>query len=297
MTTLSTSRARPTVVLRPPSREPIWSLAARANPATLVRLLWRERHLIRQLTWREVTGRYRSSALGIGWSFATPLIQLALYTFVFGVVLQTRWPGATSTALPEFGLMLFAGITAFSVFSECVNRAPGLIASSPNYVKKVVFPLEVLPVGVLGSALFHAGVSLAILLVARAFILSVPLWTAILLPIVLVPLVCLSLGLSWFLASLGVFLRDIGHTVALVTQMLMFLTPIFYPPGIFPARLRFLVDFNPLASIVENMRRAAVQGMMPDWKAWAYTAAVGFIVLCLGYAWFAKSKRAFADVI
>jgi lipopolysaccharide transport system permease protein len=297
MTTLSTARARTTVVSRPPAREPIWSLVARANPATLARLLWQQRHLIRQLTWREVTGRYRSSALGIGWSFATPLIQLALYTFVFGVVLQTRWPGATSTALPEFGLMLFAGITAFALFNECVNRAPVLIASAPNYVKKVVFPLEVLPVGVLGSALFHAGVSLVILLIARAFILTAPLWTAIFVPIILLPLVCLSLGLSWFLASLGVFLRDIGHTVMLATQVLMFLTPIFYPPSIFPARLRFLVDFNPLASIVENMRRVTVQGMTPDWRGWAYTLVVGLVALCLGYAWFVKSKRAFADVI
>jgi lipopolysaccharide transport system permease protein len=297
MTTRSTARSRTTIVSRPPAREPVWSLAARVNPAILIRLLWRERHLIRQLTWREVTGRYRSSALGIGWSFATPLIQLALYTFVFGVVLRQRWPGAVSTALPEFGLMLFAGITAFSLFSECVNRAPVLIASAPNYVKKVVFPLEVLPVGVLGSALFHAGVSLVILLIARAFILPAPLWTAILLPVILLPLVCLSLGMSWFLASLGVFLRDIGHTVMLATQVLMFLTPIFYPPAIFPARFRLVVDLNPLASIVENMRRVAVQGMTPDWRGWAYTLVVGVVALCFGYAWFVKSKRAFADVI
>lgn len=297
MTTPTTAPVRITSVSLPPGKDSIWRILGRGNPATFLRLLWRQRQLIRQLTWREVTGRYRSSALGIGWSFATPLIQLALYTFVFGVVLQTRWPGAGSARLTDFGLMLFAGITAFSLFSECVTRAPTLIASSPNYVKKVVFPLEVLPVGVLGSALFHAGVSIAILLVARMFVTTTPVWTAMFVPVVLLPLVCLALGLSWFLASLGVFLRDIGHAVALATQVLMFLTPIFYPPAIFPARLRVLIDLNPLASVVENMRRVAIQGQLPDWTGWIYSAVLGLIVLCLGYAWFAKSKRAFADVI
>lgn len=268
-----------------------------ANPAVFLPVLWRHRYLIRQLTWREVTGRYRSSALGFLWSLVTPLVMLSLYTFVFGLVLKARWPGTRAGNLAEFGLMLFAGLTAFSLFSECVSRAPGLIASSPNYVKKVVFPLEVLPVSVLGSALFHTAISALILIVAQQLVSGTPVWTAVFLPLVLLPLVCLALGVSWFLASLGVFLRDIGHTVTLVMQVLFFMTPIFYSQEAMPTRLQFLIRLNPLAPIVNNMRRVSVLGQPPRWEGLAFSMVVGLVVLCLGHAWFAKSKRAFADVI
>jgi lipopolysaccharide transport system permease protein len=270
---------------------------AQANPALFLPALWRHRHLIRQLTWREVTGRYRSSALGFAWSFVTPLVMLSLYTFVFGVVLKARWPGSPTGNLAEFGLMLFAGLTAFSLFSECVNRAPSLMTSSPNYVKKVVFPLEVLPVSVLGSALFHTGISVLILIVAQQIVSGAPVWTAVWLPLVLLPLVCLALGASWVLASLGVFLRDIGQTVTLVMQVVFFMTPIFYSREALPRRLQLIVDLNPLASIVDNTRRVSVLGLLPEWESLAFSMVVGLIVLCLGHAWFAKSKRAFADVI
>jgi lipopolysaccharide transport system permease protein len=274
--------------------EPIPRMVARANPFRFVPELWQQRQLIRQLAWREVTGRYRTSILGLAWSFVTPLVQLALYTFVFGVVLKTRWGGGNQP-LSEFGLMLFAGIAAFGVFTECMTRAPGLIVASPNYVKKVVFPLEILPVAVLLSALFHGTVSLALLFVARAFLISAPLWTVVFLPIVLVPLVLSALGISWILASLGVFLRDLHHAVGLATQVLMFATPIFYPPSLFPSQ--FLLQLNPLASTVDNMRRIMVQGLTPDWEGWGYATIIGVGLVCFGYAWFVKSKRAFADVI
>jgi lipopolysaccharide transport system permease protein len=137
------------------------------NPIALVARIWRYRDLVWQLTWREVTGRYRSSLLGFGWSFITPLVTLSAYTFVFGLVFKARWPQSTSGGLTEFGLALFAGLVAFTFFAECLTRAPGIITASPNYVKKVVFPLEVLPVSVVGSALFHAGVSAAVLVVAQ----------------------------------------------------------------------------------------------------------------------------------
>jgi len=282
---------------RPAPRGLVAEFLGQANPALFVPALWRHRHLIRQLTWREVTGRYRSSALGFAWAFVTPLVMLSLYTFVFGVVLKARWPGTRTGNLAEFGLMLFAGLTAFSLFSECVNRAPSLMTSSPNYVKKVVFPLEVLPVSVLGSALFHTGISVLILIVAQQIVGGAPVWTVVWLPLVLLPLVCLALGACWVLASLGVFLRDIGQTVALVMQVLFFMTPIVYAREALPGRLRLIVDLNPLASIVDNTRRVSVLGLLPEWKSLAFSMVVGLIVLCLGHAWFAKTKRAFADVI
>jgi lipopolysaccharide transport system permease protein len=272
-------------------------LATQANPFVFAPALWRHRHLIRQLTWREVTGRYRSSVLGFAWSLATPLVTLTLYTFLFGVVFKARWPDSRRGDLTEFGLMIFAGLTAFALFSECVNRAPGLITASPNYVKKVVFPLEVLPVSVLGSALFHTGISVGLLLVAHAVLAATLSWNALWVPLMLVPLAALALGLSWFLASLGVFLRDIGHTTTLATQVLFFATPVFYPREALPESLRPMVDLNPLSPMIDNVRRVAVQGLPPDWPGFGFALAAGLIALCLGHAWFAKSKRAFADVI
>jgi len=287
------SDAKPVSRTRSLSRE----LATQANPFVFVPGLWRHRHLIRQLTWREVTGRYRSSVLGFAWSFVTPLVTLTLYTFLLGVVFKARWPGARTGNLSEFGLMIFAGLTAFALFSECVNRAPGIITASPNYVKKVVFPLEILPVSVLGSALFHTSISVLLLILAHQILAGTITWRAIWLPLMLVPLATLALGVSWGLASLGVFLRDIGHTTSLATQVLFFATPIFYPREALPPHLRPILDFNPLSPMVDNVRRVTVQGLAPDWPGFAFSLTAGAIALCLGHAWFAKTKRAFADVI
>lgn len=268
------------------------------NPVALAANLWRQRQLIRQLTWRDITGRYRSSMLGFAWSFITPLVTLVLYTFVFGVVFKSRWPHARTDNLGEFGLMLFAGLTAFSLFSECANRSTGIIVSSPNYVKKVVFPLEILPVSVVGSALFHSAISVLLLLIATATLGGGgAIWTAAWLPIVFLPLIAISLGVSWLLASAGVFFRDISHTVGVVTQVLFFLTPIFYPMEAVPAQARPLLAANPLTPMIENVRRVAVQGRQPDWDALLLSLLVGFVALLLGHAWFAQTKRAFADVI
>jgi lipopolysaccharide transport system permease protein len=272
-------------------------LAAGANPLVFVGDLWARRDLIRQLAWREITGRYRSSALGVVWSLLTPLVSLLLYTFVFGVVFKARWPGGRADNLSEYGLLLFAGITAFSIFSETVTRAPGLITGAPNYVKKVVFPLEILPVTIVWSALFHAGISVLLLVVGTWIFMGTVSQTLWLLPIVLLPVTCLSLGLGWMLASLGTYLRDIGHTVGLVTQVLFFTTPIFYAVESVPASLRGLIRLNPLTPTVENMRRVSVLGQWPDWQAFGVSLTVGLVVLCLGHAWFALTKRGFADVL
>ena len=167
----------------------------------------------------------------------------------------------------------------------------------PNYVRKVVFPLEVLPVSVLGSALFHALVSLAILLVAELIHSGRIHPTVVLLPLALLPLVLLSLGLTWFLASLGVFLRDIGYAVPLAVQVLFFVTPVLYPLENVPEPFRTFVRLNPLTAAVENFRRLVFRGTLPDWgELAAWTALTGLVTL-LGYAWFMKTKRGFADVI
>jgi lipopolysaccharide transport system permease protein len=272
------------------------------NPIALAAGIWRQRDLVRQLTWREVTGRYRSSLLGFGWSFITPLVTLSAYTFVFGLVFRARWPQAAGApgangGLGSFGLSLFAGLIAFTFFAECLTRAPGIITASPNYVKKVVFPLEVLPVSVVGSALFHAGISIVVLLIAHQALQGVVDWYAVFLPIVFVPLVLLALGTTWFFASVGVFFRDAVHTVTLVAQVLMFMTPVFYPIDAVPQTFRWVLQLNPLTPLIENARRVTVQGQPPDWPSLGLSFVIGSLAAVVGYAWFVSTKRAFADVI
>jgi lipopolysaccharide transport system permease protein len=267
------------------------------NPIAMARSLWRHRDLIRQFTRREIEGRYKGSFLGLFWSFINPLVLLLIYTFVFGIVFKSKWPNAKTDNLGEFAMTLFCGLIAFNMFAECIGRAAGLVTGAPNYVKKVVFPLEILPISVLGAALFHGGVSLSILLVAKLLVSGVLQWTLLLLPLVLLPLLCLTLGLTWFLSSLGVFVRDIGYTITLVVQALFFLTPIFYAVENIPEPYRMIIGLNPLTPVVENFRRVVLWGSLPDWGGLALLILGCGAVMLLGYAWFMKTKKAFADVL
>jgi len=224
-------------------------------------------------------------------------VLLLTYTFVFGGLFKARWPDARNEGLGEFALALFCGLTAFNLFSECVQRAPRIVVGVPNYVRKVVFPLEILPVSVLGSAVFHALASLLILILVRLVIGGGLPWTLLLLPLVSLPLLFLSLGVGWFLAGLGVYVRDIGQAAALALQVLMFATPIFYPPNLIPEGLRALLLLNPLADVVENWRRVVLWGRLPEWGPLGLWTLIGALVLVLGYAWFTNTKRGFADVL
>lgn len=267
------------------------------NPFVLARSLWRQRNLIAQFTRREVEGRYRGSFLGLIWSLANPLFMLGIYTFVFGVVLKARWPQARSDGLGEFAIIIFAGLIAFNFFSECVSRAPTLVVAVPNYVKKVVFPLEILPVSAMGAAFFHLGVSLIVLLGAELlFTGSIP-WTIVLLPVVLLPAIFLSLGLMWILSSLGVFIRDVSQAIGLVMQAMFFFTPIFYSIEAIPEPIRTVILFNPMAPVVENFRRVLLWGQMPSWRGLLMWIMATGLIMLLGFAWFAQTKKAFADVI
>jgi lipopolysaccharide transport system permease protein len=267
------------------------------NPLHLARALWLHRDLIRQFVRREIEGRYRGSFLGLLWTFINPLVLLVIYTFVFGVVFGSRWPNSHTASLGEFAIILFCGLTAFTVFNETVNRASGLIVSVPNYVKKVVFPLEILPVSVLGAALFHGAISLAILLIANLLFSGTLHWTLVLLPVVVLPLIFLSLGLSWFLASLGVFIRDINHIVSLVIQVLFYGSAILYPLANLKQPFQTIIRFNPLTSVIENCRRVLLWGMLPGWYGLALWLAATALFMLLGYTWFMKTKKGFADVI
>jgi lipopolysaccharide transport system permease protein len=270
---------------------------ANLSSTTPMASFWRHRHLIAQLIRRDVVGRYRGSFLGVFWSLFNPLLSLGVYTFAFGVVFKTRWAGTQTGGLLEFSVMLFAGLIVFAIFSECVTRAPGVVLANPNFVKKIVFPLEVLPVMLLGSAVFHATASLLVLIGGIALVYGSVPWTVVLFPIVLLPVAFLCLGLGWILASLGVFVRDIAQAIGVLTSALLFLSPIFFPLSALPASIRPWVALNPLAFPIEQAREVLVLGRIPDWTGLLLYSGGGLLVAGLGYWWFDKTKRAFADVI
>lgn len=260
----------------------------------------RHRQLILQMVKREVLGRYRGSVFGLAWSFFNPLLLLIVYTFVFSVVFKARWAGA-GAAEPQshgdFAVILFAGLIMNNFFVECINRAPSLILSNVSYVKKVVFPLETLTVIALGSALFHLLVSLIVLIAAQLiFMRSVP-WTIVYFPLILLPLMFLCLGLSWFLAGLGVYIRDMTQAVSLITIVLTFISPIFYPLSAIPERMQRWVKLNPITFVVEETRNAVIFGKPFNWSGWCIYTVVGLVVAGIGLIWFQKVRKGFADVL
>jgi lipopolysaccharide transport system permease protein len=263
----------------------------------LVRDLSAHRLLIRQFAWRDAVLRYKGSFLGILWSFLVPLMMLGVYTLVFGVIYKSPWGSSTSKI--EFVLNLFCGLIMFNVFAEAVQRAPVLILANPNYVKRVVFPLQVLPTAAVGSSLINLGFGLAILLPAACVAhhgISKTIW---MFPLALVPLIALTLGLSWILAALGVFVRDLQQPVAIVTQVLFFLSGIFFPLSAVPPvrHLRAVMLLNPLTTVLDTARRTLLWGMVPMWRWWVPVTIGSFAVMLFGYYVFMRAKNAFADVI
>lgn len=274
------------------------SLLALLHPLYGVRLVLRNRDLLAQLLRRNIAARYRGSALGFVWSFAYPLLMLGVYTFVFGIVFKARWGTETfGDNRAAFPLIMFCGMAVFNVFSESVNTSASVVIANPGYVKKVVFPLELLPLcNVLTSFVFGLA-WFALLFLGVAVFLHHVSWTMLLLPLTLVPLLLLSAGISFFVASLGVYLRDIPQFVAIVTQVLFFMTPIFYPISVVPERLRWILHINPLSSVVEQTRAVFLRGELPDPLACLGMYVVALAVFQLGLAWFAKTKKGFADVV
>lgn len=257
---------------------------------------WRHRELIKALTKREVLRRYRGSFLGLLWSFLNPLFMLATFTFVFSVIFKARWGGGGESKI-EFALLLFAGLLVFNLFAECINQAPHLLVSNVNYVKKVVFPLEILSFVSLLSALFHTLISIFVWLIAYAIFFGFPHFTVLYLPLVFMPFCLFLMGLSWALAALGVFLRDLAQVIGVMTTALMFLSPIFYPATAFPEGYRFILYLNPLTTVVEQTRDLLFWGKKPDFLMltiyWGATLGVAW----LGFFWFQKTRKGFADVL
>ncbi len=255
------------------------------------------RALIFQLVKREVQQKFQGSWLGLGWALITPIVMLAVYTFVFRLVLKAKWPGSEGASDAEFALQLFSGLIVFTFFGDVIGRAPTLISDQPNMVKKVIFPLSVMPwVSALASAFFTLLSTLVLVIGAGIAMggLSVHLLALPVIGLVFFPML---LGLGWLLSSLGVYLRDLGHVIGLMLTPLMFLSPIFYPVSALPEIVQGFMILNPLALIIDSVRAVVLGGQWPDFYALLFYALVSMVVAMLGAACFHKTRRGFADVL
>jgi len=252
--------------------------------------------LLRRLIPRDVHARYLGSAFGLIWSIAVPLMILLNYWFFLGVILKAKW-GVQDVSAHRYPLMLFSGIVVYQFFADVIGRAPNLILSHGAYVRKVVFPVEVLPWMTIATAAFHLSINCMILFVGQLIAEKQVSGTWLLLPIALLPMMAMTVGLSWIIASLGVYLRDIAQVVPLILTMLMFLSPIFYPMEMVPAPYRDWLMLNPLTGIIEQVREVTLYGRGIDPIAYGAQLLIGYAVMLFGYWWFVRTKKGFADVL
>jgi lipopolysaccharide transport system permease protein len=268
-----------------------------ATPFEMVASFARHRQLIFELSRREILARYRGSTLGWAWSLFNPLFMLGIYTLVFSAVFDSRWEGSTSHSRGDFALILFVGLIVHGFFAECIHRAPTLIVNHANYVKKVVFPLEVLPWAAMGSALFHALISLAVLFAAKVTISQHVPSTAWLLPIVLLPLLFGVIGLCWLFTSLGVYVRDLSQVTVMFATAMQFVSAVFFPISALPEPYRSWLRLNPLAVTIEQSRDVLIFGRLPNPAEWFLTMLAGMALAWAGFAAFQKTRRGFANVL
>lgn len=260
-----------------------------------LRSIYTNRSLFRSLVIRDIAARYRGTLLGFLWAVVYPLMMLAVYSFVFGAVFNSRWGGGGG--MKDFVLMMYCGLIVHALFSETLTRSPAAVLGCPSYVKKVVFPLELLPISHLAAAVFNAAIGLGLLCL---FLLiqqqSIPLTALLVLPMLL-PLLILTAGLAWFLAAIGVFFRDVGQMIGVAMSVLLFLSPVFYPASSAPLLARKLIYLNPLTYPMEELRAVLVLGHQPDWLPWFAYLCVTVAVAATGLWVFQKARPAFADVI
>jgi lipopolysaccharide transport system permease protein len=261
---------------------PLWELPGRFE-------------LILSLARRELVARYKGSVLGIVWAVLTPLVTIAIFTFIFAGIFNARF-GARGTPW-DYALYLFCGLLPWTMFQDTLQQSSTTIVNHANLVKRVVFPLETLPVAQalssLGNQLFGTLALIAAVAIINHEVHPTILW----LPALLIPQLIFTLGAAWLVASLGVFLRDIAQGITLVLMAWMYLTPIIYPESIVPQRYRPFINANPFTALVRSYRRIFLEGVAPDWPSLAYFTAVAVVLFVFGYWWFAKSRRNFADVI
>lgn len=247
---------------------------------------------------RGISQRYKGSILGLIWSFVQPLLMLGVYTFVFGIVFKSRWgtdTGVNSDA--AFPLIMFCGMAVFNLFSDSVNSCGFVIENNANLVKKVSFPIEILPLVNVGTSIFYNIAWFLLLFMGSVIWLKSASWTMLLLPVTMIPVALLSAGIALAVAAFSVYLRDIPQFVAIMTQILFFMTPIFYPVELVPQNYVWLLQINPLTPLVEQTRRLFLFQQQPDYGLCFMLFLFSLFIFYLGYAAFMKLKKGFADVL
>ncbi len=266
------------------------------SPVAMFMSIWANRQLVGQMTRREVVGRYQGSVMGLLWSFITPVVMLLVYTFVFSVVFKAKWGGADEPR-SEFAVVLFVGMIVHGLFAEVLNKAPSLITGNVNYVKKIIFPLEIMPAVAMAAALFNTLISISVLLIAIVVLNGGLSWTVVFVPLVIAPLVVLTMGAAWILAALGVYLRDINHSIGILTTVMLFLSPVFFPVTALPEHIQPLMLSNPLTFIIEQARDVLIWGRLPNWLGLAKYVGASLLFAWAGFFFFQKARKGFADVL
>ncbi|HEX7815160.1 ABC transporter permease [Dyella sp.] len=259
--------------------------------------LLRHRSLVTELSKRDVLGRYRGASFGLLWSLISPFLMLGVYTFAFGNVLNSRWPKPEGSEQSSYAIILFIGLIVHGFFAECLSRSPQLVVGNPSYVKRVVFPLEVLPWPMIFSALFHMAMNIVVFIVLRLVIDHAFSWTIILLPLVVLPFVVTVLGLGWLLSAIGVYFRDIGQITGVLATALLFTSSAIVPVTSVAEKYRWIFQWNPLTFIIDQVRDVALWGQIPDWQGLGTYMLGGIIFSYIGYAWFSTTRKGFGDVI
>lgn len=256
----------------------------------------RHRSLMFEMTRRDVQGRYRGASFGLLWSLISPFLMLIVYTVAFGYILKARWPG-TEGNTSDFAMLLFLGLIVHGFFAECLTRAPSLIVGNANLVKKIVFPLDVLPWTVVLSALFHAFTNVLVFLLLNLLLRGEIHATSLLLPIIFAPLALVALGTAWLVSALGVFIRDIGQITGVVATAMLFLSSAIVPVQTLPERYQTIFHYNPLTFVIDEARDVAFFGVLPDWSGLGLYAAGALAFAYAGFALFQKTRAGFADVL
>jgi len=267
------------------------------NPALPFISLWKCRDLLFQFIKRNILVFYKGTTLGVVWIIITPAAMLLVYTFVFSVIFKTHWGSEFGDSKFAFAMIMFCGLTLFNIFSESAMTSLISISNTPSYVKKVVFPLEILPVASVLSAVFLGTIWFIFLLVGTVTVMHKMSLSFICLPLLVANLFLLCCGVGWFVASLGVYLRDLAHILRIGLQMLCFATPVFYNLEMVPEKFRSLLLLNPLTVIIQTARQVLFYGQWPDWNALGLNFLFAVLIFQAGYTWFMRSKRWFADVV
>jgi lipopolysaccharide transport system permease protein len=252
-------------------------------------------YLMLELARKDIKGRYKGSMLGIWWAALTPMAMLFVFTFVFGEIFRAKWH--TGGGMVEYGLNLYAGLIVFWFFAEVIGRSPTFVSSQPNFVTKVVFPLEILPLAPILSALFHLGINF-IILCAGAWLFKgfLPL-SIVALPFVILSTLPLLAGIGWTLSAVGVYVRDIASVIGVLMNMLMFLSPVFYPLEAVPQGFRVFFELNPMSFVIESVRNGVMNGAWVSVGGLALYSCVSLVVGALGYRCFQALRDGFADVL